>query len=388
MNRFALLTVGLLLFGCSEPQSPASSATPTLATPASSVDSTSGSPAPPALEVDSKQAAELAGRVKNRVFPYEEQNKKENARVFLYLASTSSSEEVVLAALDGMTKTFSPGENPQKEKVDEAYRAVVLKLLDSSVPAILGGALEAAQLGLQGQTEMSPLSQKVLQIAQEHSEAAARLEALNALQRMKDFQQNEAIASAFLKAMQAPEPYLKSLSLFRIQFNNYNLARKPDFYSRAAELMKDPDAGVRGRALEVASVLVSPEEQASLGQQITAMLGDKSAYVRSVAADALGRLGYRPAIPKMVELLDDQASNTYDISYRRLNGSQGSEHHDGSAWSRVDDAMLWGLSQLTFSFGPQKFSYGKIDYKNVPGDIAREVKLCKSWYAKNRDALK
>ena len=54
----------------------------------------------------------------------------------------------------------------------------------------------------------------------------------------------------------------------------------------------------------------------------------------------------------------------------------------------MDDSILWSLSQLTYSLGEQKFPYGKIDYKNVEGDIAREVKLAKAWYEKNKGSLK
>jgi HEAT repeat protein len=263
-----------------------------------------------------------------------------------------------------------------------------MTLLDSPSHGVLANALEAAKPALQGQTEMTPLVDKLVALADSHPEPAARLEALNALQGIKDFQQQEKIAAVFLKNIQAPEPYLKSLALFRIQFNNHKLAGKEEFFTRVHDLLKDPDPGVRGRAAEVSSVLVADADKEKLGAEITAMLEDKEAYVRSASASALGRLGYKPAIPKMVALLDDKARNTYDIPYKRLNGKEGSEHHDGSAWSRVDDSMLWGLSQLTFGFGEQKFPYGKIDWKNVDGDIAREVKLAKAWYDKNKALLK
>jgi HEAT repeat protein len=331
------------------------------------------------VAVDSQRAEALAASVKNRVFPYAEQNNKENAPLFLWLASNSKDENVVIASLDGMAKTWTP--SPE-------YAPVVEKLLGADSQLIQAAALEAAKPPLRGQPTPQALQEKVMAMADSHPQASARLEALNALSGVKDFQQNEKIAALFLKNLDASEPYLKSLALFRIQFNNYHLARQDEFYARARALLKDPDPGVRGRAAEVASVLVPQAEKETLGAELTQMLEDKQAYVRSASADALGRLGYKPAIPKIVALLDDKSSNTYDISYTRLSGLEGSEHHDGSAWSRVDDSMLWALSQLTFSLGPQKFPYGKIDYKNVDGDVAREVRLAKAWYAKNKDLLK
>ena len=389
MNKLRILATSAvlaILVGCSNPQtqstSPVQSPLPA-ATSATPSGSTSLS------EVDAKKAQALATQVKDGVFPYAEQNKKENAKIFLFLASTSDNEQVVIAALDGMAKTWTGAAgNAQKEPINEDYRAALLKLLESDSNRVLANALEAAKPALLGQTEVSALQEKLIGLADNHKEAGARLEALNALSGFKDFQQNEKIASVFLKNLDAPEAHLKSLALFRIQFNNYKLAHHDEFYAKAKSLMKDSNPGVRGRAAEVCSVLVPESEKQALGASITEMLGDKEAYVRSASADALGRLGYKPAVPKLMLLLEDKSRNTYEIEYTRLNGLAGSEHHDGSAWSRVDDSILWSLSQLTFEMGEQKFPYGKINWKNVDGDVAREVKLAKAWYEKNKNSLK
>jgi len=371
MKKMLLSLSAAALVGCTSPT--------TAPTPVASSSVVSATASPTASAVDTQKAEALAASVKNRVFPYAEQNKKENTPLFLWLASNSKEEDVVIAALDGMAKTWTP--SPE-------YTSVVEKLLDSDSQLIQAAALEAAKPPMRGKSEQPTLQEKLVKLADSHPQASARLEALNALSGVKDFHQNEKIAAVFLKNLDASEPYLKSLALFRIQFNNYRIVRQDEFFARARALLKDPDAGVRGRAAEVASILVPDSEKETLGAELTQMLEDKQAYVRSASADALGRLVYKPAIPKMVELLDDKSRNTYDISYTRLSGLAGSEHHDGSAWSRVDDSMLWALSQLTFNMGPQKFAYGKIDYKNVDPDVAREVKLCKAWYAKNKDALK
>ena len=398
----ALIPLVAWVAGCSAPQ-PTSTGSPKPQTPSAATSSTpASSTATPSKEPQSekspgvslsddetKRAEQLASQVKNRVFPYAEQNKKENAKVFLFLAATSKDEQVTLASLDGMTKTWTAAEgNAQKEKITDDYVIVIKKLLESGSNPVLAYSIEAAKPAVAGPSGDPALVEKLTSLADTHKEASARLEALNALAQIKDFQQKEKIAAVFLKNLDAPEAHLKSLALFRIQFNNYNLVRKPDFYAKAKSLMKDPDPGVRGRAVEVASVLVPDAEKQTLGAQITEMLGDKQGYVRSACADALGRLGYKPAIPKLVALLDDKTSNTHDIKYTKLSGQDGSEHHDGSAWSRVDDSILWSLSQLTFEMGDQKFRYGKIDYKNVDADVAREVALAKAWYAKNKDSLK
>ena len=90
-----------------------------------------------------------------------------------------------------------------------------------------------------------------------------------------------------------------------------------------------------------------------------------------------------------MSLVDDKEKNTYDINYTDLLGHQSRVHHDGSAWSRVNDAALYALDRAT-SFLPkeEQFVYDKINYKTVDDDIAAQVKKAKAWHAKYKASQK
>ena len=77
----------------------------------------------------------------------------------------------------------------------------------------------------------------------------------------------------------------------------------------------------------------------------------------------------------------------YSIKFPSLSGLQKSVNHDGSAWSRVDDAVLRALEGMTRAMKDKRFKYGKINYKQVDADIAREVANAQKWYEANKDSL-
>lgn len=86
-------------------------------------------------------------------------------------------------------------------------------------------------------------------------------------------------------------------------------------------------------------------------------------------------------------LLDDTEKNVYDIRFENLLGRQDTVHHDGSAWSRVDDAALWALQSMSRSLDGAKFDYGKIDHKKVDEDIAKEKARAREWFEANKGTL-
>ena len=86
-------------------------------------------------------------------------------------------------------------------------------------------------------------------------------------------------------------------------------------------------------------------------------------------------------------MLDDNTKNSYVIKYTKLTGEPGTVLHDGSAWSRVDEAVLYALKTMTWSMGDKKFKYTTINYKTVDKDIATAIKEAKAWYRKNKKAL-
>jgi HEAT repeat protein len=338
---------------------------------------------------DAKLAQELKGKVKNGQFPYKERSKKENANAFLHLAATHKDEETAAAALQGMTLSWTYSErNKKKMLVNEDYKAVVRQHLDSEVPKVLGRAIDASPNAIAGEEPDKAVIARLAEIAMEHKDGAARFAAVDALSRARNFQKNGTITTALYKALQDKEPYVISTALFRLQFASYSLKDKRKFFTKARELLKHEDPGVRGRAALFAANAAPETEKETLGNNIHAMLDDKEPFVRSAAASALAKLKRKASVHKLMTMLKDDTRNTYDIrSFKKLTGESGWVHHDGSAWSRVDDAVLYALKTMTWDMKGDKFEYRKVNYKTKEKDIAGAVKDAQRWYKKNRKKL-
>lgn len=344
--------------------------------------------APQAAEADVKLADELKAQIKDAQLPYKERSKKENARAFLYLAQ-SHDGEVAAAALQGMNLSWTYSErNDKKELVTPEYQAVVKKHLNAEDPAVLGRAIEAAPNAIAGANPDKDIIARLAELALDHPQGAARYEAVDALSRAKDFQKNGTVTVALLKALDDKEPYVISTALFRLQFAAYSLKDKQQFFTKARALLKHQDPGVRGRAALFTANAAPDTDKEALGAELHELLSDKDPFVRSAAASALARLKRLASIHKMVELLDDTTKNTYDIrDFKKLTGENGWVHHDGSAWSRVDDAILYALKTITWDMKDDKFEYRKVNYKTKDDDIAAAVKDAKAWYKKNKGKL-
>ena len=102
------------------------------------------------------------------------------------------------------------------------------------------------------------------------------------------------------------------------------LARKDHQHSALlTELLDDPDAEIRAQAAR----LVGDVREGRAADALLPLLADESPRARFFAAEALGRLAYRPAVPDLVRMLAD--NNDRDANLR----------HAGSlALSRIGDA--------------------------------------------------
>jgi HEAT repeat protein len=153
--------------------------------------------------------------------------------------------------------------------------------------------------------------------------------------------------------------------------------------AKLVELLKHKDPGVRGRAADTLASMAGPDEakRDELAKAILPLLGDENPYTKSAACSALAWLRHQPAIHRIIELVDDDTKNTYDIrDFNELNGNAGWVHHDGSAWSQVSDAALYALKSLSHETG-EKFDY-KVDAKKVDDDLKKGASDAKAWYAK------
>ncbi len=79
----------------------------------------------------------------------------------------------------------------------------------------------------------------------------------------------------------------------------------PSAVSSLIPLLQDPDAEIRAQAARTLGDLKVSE----IGPRCTELLADPSARVRLYAAQALGRIGFKPAIPALLNLLNQTGSS-------------------------------------------------------------------------------
>ena len=98
----------------------------------------------------------------------------------------------------------------------------------------------------------------------------------------------------------------------------------------------------------------------------------------------MARLRYREGIHDLIKLVDDKADNTYVIEgWTALDGRPGKLRHDGSPWSRVYDAAMNSIRNL--SAGRLKLE--RVDPKNREEGLDKNAALTKAWYAQNKGKL-
>lgn len=340
-------------------------------------------------EEEVQAARVLRGALKEGAFPHKARTDKANALSFLFMAAADEKDDLQAAALQGMAQSWThASRNERKRLVDRDYRKVVRERLQTENPLVLGRAIEASPNVLAGESPDGKVVELLARIVHEHPEGPARYAALDALSKTRDFQKNRTVVDAFYKALGDEEPYILSTALFRLQFSAYSLLDKEKFAARAKGLLEHQDPGVRGRAIVFVVNAAAPAEKKALGDRAHAMLDDKHPFVRSAAVSAVARLGRTSSIPKLIKMLDDKSKNTYDLrSFDRLTGEKGWVHHDGSAWSRVDDSVLHALKSLSWKMRDHRFNYGKIGFKTVDKDIQAAAKDARAWYKANKKRI-
>lgn len=152
-------------------------------------------------------------------------------------------------------------------------------------------------------------------------------------------------------------------------------------------LLNSPDPGVRGRAARLLVEGTTQGEKASRAKILEPLLADPHPFVRSEAALALGQLGYLPVAARILPLLEDNASSSYDLNYKNLLGEESRLTHQASPLNRVDDAALLTLQQLSSKLPKARFSYGAVDPNDLEGSIDKEAQRAQAWFDANRKAL-
>ena len=291
-----------------------------------------------------------------------------------------SAHDKVLAAKDRQIKT------KDKQIVDEDYRTVARAYLDATDEPTLARALEAAKACVTDDPSDAETVDKMVAVFN-RSGSPGKLAVISVLWNLKKWYENAPVSALFEQSLASDDTYLVSSALFRWESGIFSATDRERVMGTAKGLLTHTDAGIRGRSINVLTRGArSAEEKEEYGTLIEKMLDDKHPFVRSIAARAMGSMKRTSALPRMMELLDDTEKNTYDIKgFKKLDGTNGSVHHDGSAWSRVDDAVLSSIKAMSWSIKP-KFEYD-INYKTKDKDMAKAVKDAKSWYDKVKGDL-
>jgi len=308
---------------------------------------------------------------------------KDNARVLLSLAETSTDPNVVSAALRGLltTWTHSPRYADRMALLTPEYATVMLQRLVDPHEGVQAAAMKAATKCLLGDEPNLEIAERLSELAANHASPAGRHEALEALWHSSEIANTPAQIAPFVSALDAPEAWLVSGALFRLGAFGAGWPNQPALRAKLRGLLAHADQGVRGRAAAALSAIVGERdpERDAVAQAILPLLQDPQAYPRSAAATALAWLDYRPSVHAIVTLLDDRASNTYDLrGYNLLDGTPGFAHHDGSPWSRVNDAALRALQSFSSRLGT-RFTFD-VHPERVEMDLAAAGNTARAWY--------
>jgi len=342
---------------------------------------------PIGASVDSDKAEALVLMLKDGRFPSEQCRDLTNAQNFLWIAAAKTDAPTRAAALDCMGDIYTHSASVDtKQMIDADYKLVVNTLLDSKDDVVRARAIEAARVSIDGDVPDMDAVGKLVKLANDGS-AAERFEALSHLWYMDSWEKDADVAGAYLKALDADENYVVSESLFRIRSSYYNLVNAEDAVKKSTDLIGDDDAGVRGRAARALGALGGKHgDKEAIGDDLHKLLKDKHPYVRSEAASALASLKRERSIHQFMNMIDDDEGNTYDIEgFKKLDGSDGRVHHDGSAWSRVDDAVFSALKSMTYSMD-DKYEYS-ISYDTKDDDIKKARDDARAWYKNNKGEL-
>ncbi len=336
-----------------------------------------------------REAAEkMESLLHNGLFPLKERSKKKNALIFLYLAAQGKNEKVVAAALQAMGKSWTHStRNEKRMLVNGAYKKVVRTRLSSKRKNILGRALEAVPPAIAGKEPDKNMIKILVRTLEKNTDASVRFGVIEAVSHVRLFQKDKSIAKALRKTLDDKEAFVVSQALFRLRTSSQQLVLRDSFFQKTKELLGHQDPGVRGRATVFVARLAKEDEKQSLVALLEPLLQDKHAFVRSSAATALAQLGSLKSAHAMMALLDDSTRNTYAIPFTQITGEKRKVHHDGSAWSRVDDAVLYALKTLTVPLKEKKFVYRKVEYKTEKKDIAEAIKDARKWYKRHKKSL-
>lgn len=329
-----------------------------------------------------KQAAALATEKRGASFPLTAVMRPDNAHAFVYLAATSESPELTLAALGAMRMAFTGSSKSKTQTtVDARYHKTVVAHLTSPNPKIQAAAIKAARSSVNGSAPDAGVVATLTKLANAHEKPEGKLAALDALARASSFGRDANSIRPFVSALEAKEATVVSRALFHLAQKLMLVPDKNMIQLKLEGLLTHANPGVRGRAIDALSRLGvrKDKRRLALAKLIGPLLEDENNFVKAKACRALAMLRHARSIRRIILLVDNHEKDTYVIEgFKNLDGSPGRLQHNGSGWSRVSDAALGAIRMLSAN-APKRFKY-EIRARNVDEDLRKAATEAKAWF--------
>ena len=320
----------------------------------------------------------LKARMTRGDFDWADRSDRKNAHLFVALAASGEGPELLAAALQAMDTGWTHAEGGAREPVNEDYRRVVRARLRHDDRRVVGMAMHAAGHALMTPAGDRPIEAALVEIFSRSDDPAARYGALQALS--QGGHQSEAFQGVLRLALSDDSPFVVSAALRFLGFVAYAMeAVGIDLTG----LFGHEDPGVRGRAMTLAPVLMGRSDaRAALFRG----LSDAHPYVRSASAAALGALGEKSAIHRLMALTGDEMEDTYTLrGLVSLTGSALTLVHKGS--SRVDRSAIKAIEVLSRDMGLDAFKVRGEGAVDKSEDVSRASLEVRRWYARVKDGL-
>jgi len=332
-------------------------------------------------------------------FPLEERRAPGNAPLFMYMAGTSSDERVVTASLEAIPAAYG-ARSTKKPLPDGDVERVLVKNLSSPNAVIVVGALHAARVPLMMEVPSAKVAHRVADLVRaEQTPRGVRLLALQVLNVQRAEVRSVETLSAFIAASSS-EPAVALLALIGLELSAPSLGREAtlanEARTRARELLRASDPGVRGTALRFLAVPgVDPEAAASA----RLLRQDPHAYVRAVAATTLGALGTPGDIHGLLPLTDDlgearivcEGPPEADGQPGKLVLSVMGRRLVGESALRAIEALAkrrQGAAAAPSGNSPRAFPRLELGQRSTgDAELAANAKLVRAWYAAEQSHL-
>lgn len=302
---------------------------------------------------------------------------------FLRLAHVATAPHELAAALSALMRLEAQRTSPAAA-TPSADDAELVKLVTSALvasqPRVVGRALELATSLLRASDTHATLTEALLAQARapRFDPGPMRRALLGALREAKPKLRSSAWYGTFLEALAAADNYVVALATEALLAALPGLQDRTLLRAFGSVLLDSEDPLLRGKGLEILGAIERDASDAV--REIYNLLDDPSPYVRSKACFALARMKHRPAIHRLVPLLDDTTANVLRYEIPELEGPARIETLMGSPWGRVQDAAVSALRVLARG----GFELQNVDPRTVAQTTTANAEAARTWYLANQ----